>query len=145
MHNERFVVSTHGFADILDLTEKVQRVVTASNASSGLVNVFVPGSTAGVTTVEYESGALEDLKHAFERVAPQNDDYEHNKRWGDGNGFSHVRAAMLGPSLTVPFEQKKLLHGTWQQIVLVDFDNHPRKREVVVSVLGTASKGGATS
>ena len=145
MHNERFVVSTRGFADILDLTEKVQRVVAASNVSSGLVNVFVPGSTAGVTTIEYESGALEDLKRAFERVAPQNDDYEHNKRWGDGNGFSHVRAAMLGPSLTVPFERKELLHGTWQQIVLVDFDNRPRKREVVVSVLGTASKGGATS
>lgn len=118
-----------------DITERVQAAVAASGARDGVAHVFVPGSTAGVTTIEYESGALADFRRAFERVAPQSDDYEHNKRWNDGNGFSHVRAALLGPSLAVPFEDGRLLCGTWQHIVLVDFDNRAREREVVVSVL----------
>jgi secondary thiamine-phosphate synthase enzyme len=103
---------------------------------NGLVTVFVPGSTAGITTIEYEPGVVEDLKKAIERLAPQNIHYDHDARWGDGNGFAHVRASLLGPSLTVPFQEGNLLVGTWQQIVLVDFDNRPRNREIIVQVTG---------
>lgn len=98
--------------------------------------MFVPGSTAGVTTIKFEPGALSDLRTALERTAPEGARYAHDSRWGDGNGFSHVRAALLGPSLSVPFTGKRLLLGTWQQIVLFDFDNRPRKRRVVVQVVG---------
>lgn len=121
---------------MLDVTSLVGREVSGTGMSSGTATVFVPGSTCGVTTIEYESGALEDLRDAFERAAPENIPYAHNARWGDGNGHSHVRAAMLGPSLAVPFADGRLLLGTWQQIVLVDFDNRPRTRKVVVQVAG---------
>lgn len=121
---------------MLDVTSLVGREVSGTRMSSGTATVFVPGSTCGVTTIEYESGALEDLRDAFERAAPENIPYAHNARWGDGNGHSHVRAAMLGPSLAVPFADGRLLLGTWQQIVLVDFDNRPRTRKVVVQVVG---------
>ncbi|MBA4393593.1 MAG: secondary thiamine-phosphate synthase enzyme, partial [Desulfobacca sp.] len=104
--------------------------------TDGIVTVFVPGSTAGITTIEFESGAIEDLKEAFERLIPQGIHYDHNQRWGDGNGFSHVRAAFCKPSLTVPFANQKLLLGTWQQIVLLDFDNRPRNRRIVLQCMG---------
>jgi len=129
-------VSAEGFSDVIDLTAAVRERLTSSGTKDGNVTVFVPGSTAGVTTIEYESGALKDLKKAFERLAPRDLHYDHDARWGDGNGFSHVRAALLGPSLTVPFASGELLLGTWQQIVLVDFDNRVRHREVVVQVQG---------
>jgi secondary thiamine-phosphate synthase enzyme len=131
-----FQLKTQGFSDVHDLTSKVQDLLKSSRLTHGIVTVFVPGSTAGITTIEFESGVIEDLKKAIERIAPQNIHYDHDARWGDGNGFSHVRAALLGPSLTVPFSYGKLQLGTWQQIILIDFDNRPRRREILVQVVG---------
>ncbi len=136
VHQATFPVSSKGFTDVIDVTGAVQTALSKSGLAYGAVTVFVPGSTAGVTTIEFESGAVEDLKAAVERIAPRDIDYAHNARWGDGNGFSHVRSALLGPSISVPFNNGKLQLGTWQQIVLVDFDNRPRKREVIVQVVG---------
>ena len=130
-------ISTRGFCDVVDITGKVKSALDSLNEMmEGTVTLFVPGSTAGLTTIEYESGCIEDLKAAFERLAPQSSPYAHNARWGDGNGFSHTRAALLGPSLQIPFAQKRLMMGTWQQIILVDFDNRPRRREVILQFLG---------
>ena len=129
-------MQTAGFGDILDVTRQVAQGVSGSGLSDGTATVFVPGSTAGITTIEYESGAVEDLKKAIERQASVNLHYAHDARWGDGNGFSHVRAALMGASLTVPFIRSELQLGTWQQIVLCDFDNRARKREVLVQVMG---------
>ncbi len=134
-----FVVETNGRTDILDITTQVERAVSASGIRSGIVLVFVPGSTAGLTTMEYESGAISDLKDAIARIAPEGAAYAHDARWGDGNGFSHVRAALLGPSLALPLREGALVIGTWQQIVLVDFDNRPRSRRVEVQIIGDAS------
>ena len=131
-----FEMQTAGFGDILDITRQVAQGVSGSGLSDGTATVFVPGSTAGITTIEYESGAVEDLKKAIERQASVNLHYAHDARWGDGNGFSHVRAALMGASLTVPFIRSELQLGTWQQIVLCDFDNRARKREVLVQVMG---------
>ncbi len=129
-------LETKGETDLIDITQSVAKAVKDSGASSGSVTVFIPGSTAGVTTIEYESGAISDFKKALDRIAPKNIHYEHDARWGDGNGYSHIRAALLGPSLTVPFSASRLLLGTWQQIIVVDFDNRPRKREVIVQIIG---------
>ena len=129
-------LTTSGDTDILDITGEVERCVTESGVSAGIATVFVPGSTAGVTTIEYESGAVRDLKEAWGRIAPEDMHYHHNARWGDGNGHSHVRAAILGASLTVPFASSELLLGTWQQVVLLDFDNRSRSREIVVQIIG---------
>ena len=131
-----FKIKTRGYGDILDITGEVARGVEDSGVVSGIVTVFVPGSTAGITTIEYESGAVDDLKKAIDRQAPMDIPYSHDARWGDGNGFSHVRAALMGASLTVPFHSKKLHLGTWQQIVLCDFDNRPRTREVLIQMMG---------
>ncbi|MCH8028820.1 MAG: YjbQ family protein [Candidatus Dadabacteria bacterium] len=129
-------LQTRGETDVIDITRDVQDAVSRSELSSGTATVFVSGSTAGVTTIEYESGAVRDFQGAIDRIAPKDIHYYHDARWGDGNGYSHVRAATLGPSLTVPFSSKKLLLGTWQQIVLVDFDNRPRSRKIVVQLMG---------
>jgi secondary thiamine-phosphate synthase enzyme len=137
VYSSTIEISTKGFSDVHDITEKVKTIVKKSEFQDGLVTVFVSGSTAGITTIEFESGAVQDLQQAIERIAPQNIHYAHDARWGDGNGFAHVRAALLGPSLTVPFSNGKLQLGTWQQIVLIDFDNRARRRELVVQVLGT--------
>ena len=110
--------------------------VTASTLTAGLATVFVVGSTAGVTTIEFEPGAVADLNHVFEVLAPRHGEYRHHLRWGDDNGSSHVRASLLGPSLTVPFAEGKLTLGTWQQIMLLEFDTRPRKREIVVQIIG---------
>jgi secondary thiamine-phosphate synthase enzyme len=131
-----FTLETRGFADIRDITSRVNEEMKASGFDSGIVTVFVPGSTAGITTIEYESGAVQDLKDAIERQAPVELHYAHDARWGDGNGFSHVRAALMGASITVPFHAGTLRLGTWQQIVLCDFDNRPRTRKVVVQIMG---------
>jgi secondary thiamine-phosphate synthase enzyme len=127
---------TRGNNEILDLTPLVEKALAASAIKEGSVTVFIPGSTAGVTTIEFEPGAVKDLQEAFERLIPRDLDYEHNRRWGDGNGFSHVRAALCKAALTVPFSDRRLLLGTWQQIVLVDFDNRPRRRRVILQFLG---------
>lgn len=128
--------ATRPDTDIHDLTGDVARVVTESGIEDGQVLVFTPGSTAGITTIEFESGAVADLKSAIDRIAPRDMHYDHDARWGDGNGFSHVRAALLGPSLTVPVVGGQLQIGTWQQIVLCDFDNRPRTRKIVIQVTG---------
>jgi len=119
-----------------DLTPMADSFLAGSPVKNGIFCAFVPGSTAGITTIEYEEGVLRDLRGAIERLAPQNLRYEHDERWGDGNGFSHVRAALLGPSISVPVAGGKLRLGTWQQIILIDFDNRPRNRDVVFEVVG---------
>ena len=136
VETKSFTISTQGDCDILDITPDVSRELGRADVSSGTATVFVAGSTCAVTTIEYESGVLSDLKDAFERMAPEAMHYAHNARWGDGNGHSHVRASVLGPSLTVPFSESSPLLGTWQQIVLVDFDNRPRTRRVIVQIIG---------
>lgn len=133
---QSFSVSTEGNADIIDITAQVAGLVRSSSVSSGTATVFVAGSTAAITTIEFESGAVSDLKAAFERLAPERIEYAHNARWGDGNGHSHVRAAVMGASFSVPFSNSRLLLGTWQQIVLADFDNRPRTREIIVQTTG---------
>jgi secondary thiamine-phosphate synthase enzyme len=129
-------VSTRGEADVIDVTEKVAGVVEKHGFSEGHALVFVSGSTAALTTVEYEPGLVKDLPAMFDRIAPRSARYHHEDTWHDGNGHSHVRASLLGPSLVVPFSAGKLLLGTWQQIVLIDFDNRPRNRELVVQLTG---------
>ena len=136
VETKSFTISTQGNCDILDITPHVSRELAKAGISSGTATVFVAGSTCAVTTIEYESGVLSDLKDAFERMAPETMHYAHNAKWGDGNGHSHVRASVLGPSLTVPFSDGSPLLGTWQQIVLVDFDNRPRTRRVIVQIIG---------
>ena len=134
-------VATRGDAQMLDITGDVQDVVERHAFREGSALVFVSGSTAGLTTVEYEPGLLEDIPAAFERIAPRDMRYKHEDTWHDGNGHSHVRASLLGPSLTIPFKDGRLMLGTWQQIVLIDFDNRPRKRDVVVQLTGERRDG----
>lgn len=129
-------LETNGETDLIDITAEVAKGVADSGVSSGTVTIFVPGSTAGVTTIEYESGAIRDFQEAIDRIAPKDIGYHHDARWGDGNGYSHVRAALQGASLTVPFASSKLLLGTWQQIIVVDFDNRPRSREIILQIMG---------
>jgi len=131
-----FQIETNGDTDLIDITSEVARGVSESGVSSGTVTVFIPGSTAGVTTIEYEGGAIRDFQEAIERIAPKDIDYYHDARWGDGNGYSHVRAALQGASLTVPFTSSRLLLGTWQQIIVVDFDNRARSREIILQIIG---------
>jgi secondary thiamine-phosphate synthase enzyme len=127
---------TRGFSDIIDITDRVSSYIRQSGVSNGLVTVFCPGSTGSVTTIEYESGVLHDLQRALEKIVPSNISYEHDKRWGDGNGFSHVRAALMKPSLTIPLIDGRLSLGTWQQLVFIDFDNRGRNRNLVIQIMG---------
>ena len=127
---------TKGNCDIIDITPQVANAVEESEVNNGIATLFVSGSTAGVTTIEYEPRLVSDFKSMWDKVIPQNIPYEHDKTWGDGNGHSHVRASLLGASLTIPFVNKRLTLGTWQQIVVVDFDNRPRSREIVLQLLG---------
>jgi secondary thiamine-phosphate synthase enzyme len=123
--------------DVIDITPQVTEKLRDSGIRDGVIFLFISGSTAALTTIEYESGVINDLIRTIEEIAPQDIPYQHNLRWGDGNGYSHVRASLLGPSLNIPIADKKLLVGPWQQIVLLDFDNRPRKREVVIQIIGT--------
>ena len=132
-------VETTAGTDILDLTSQVAEKVRSTGVDTGLLTLFISGSTAALTTIEYESGAVQDLKAAIERLLPQNLDYAHDRRWGDGNGYAHVRAAFLKPALSIPIDQGRLHLGTWQQIVLLDFDNRPRQRRIRGQVLGFMS------
>jgi secondary thiamine-phosphate synthase enzyme len=134
-------LKTSGDTDIIDITSQVSKKVTESGITEGQVLILVPGSTAAITTIEYESGVVKDLKEAVERLAPEGIFYRHDARWGDGNGYAHVRAALLGPSLTVPLVNGCLALGTWQQIVLVDFDNRPRDRKILVHISGISNTG----
>ncbi len=134
--SETISLNTKGFSDILDITHQVDTVIGHSGIKNGLVTVFCPGSTGSVTTIEYEPGVLKDLQKAIEKIVPSNIPYDHDRRWGDGNGFSHVRAALMKPSLTVPLIKGRLALGTWQQIVFIDFDNRKRERNLLVQVMG---------
>jgi len=129
-------LATQKEGEILDITDKVQTIVENGNIQNGVVFLFVPGSTAALTTIEYEPGLLVDLPSILERIAPRDGSYEHEKRWRDGNGHSHIRASLIGPDLSVPFERKKLMLGTWQQIVFIEFDVRPRDRAVIVHSIG---------
>jgi secondary thiamine-phosphate synthase enzyme len=132
----RHAIRSRGQGDVVDLTAAVSQSVAGSGLKSGIVTVFVVGSTAGITTLELEDGVVADLDRCFERLAPRHADYQHHQRWGDDNGSSHVRAALLGPSITVPFENGVLLLGTWQQVALVELDTRGRQREIVMQVIG---------
>jgi secondary thiamine-phosphate synthase enzyme len=130
-------VSTNGNSEVLDITQQAVKAVTDSGVSAGTATLFVVGSTAAITTTEYEPGlAKHDIKAAFEKIAPANGRYEHEETWHDDNGHSHVRASLLGPSLTVPIVDGKLTLGTWQQIILIDFDTRPRNRQVICQIVG---------
>ncbi|HAM49941.1 MAG TPA: secondary thiamine-phosphate synthase enzyme [Nitrospiraceae bacterium] len=136
VHTDTIPLSTRGFADIIDITEKVAAIASTSGVSNGIVTVFCQGSTGTITTIEFESGVVKDLQEAIEKIAPSNIPYEHNKRWGDGNGFSHVRAALMKPSLSVPLINGAMALGTWQRIVFIDFDNRGRNRSIIVQAMG---------
>lgn len=132
----RLSLKTRGEVDMIDITDQVQREVEKTKLQNGIATVFVSGSTGAVTTIEYEPGLLRDFPTALERIAPQDEEYEHEKRWHDGNGHSHVRASLLGPSITVPFNNGRLLLGTWQQLVFVELDVRARSRELVLTMIG---------
>lgn len=134
--NKRIKLNTRGDGHIVDITEEVRREVSGSGLKNGIVTLFTPSSTSALTTAEYESGVVHDLTELFDRLVPSNKDYRHNLRWGDGNGHAHVRHALLGPSLTVPFVEGRMTLGTWQQIIFLDFDNRARSRSLVVQILG---------
>jgi secondary thiamine-phosphate synthase enzyme len=134
--NKSIHFRTQGNGQILDITDQVNDQVEGSGLKNGIVTLFTSSSTSALTTIEYESGAVHDLQQLFDRIVPRDLDYRHNLRWGDGNGHSHVRHALLGPSLTIPFVEGRMTLGTWQQIIFVDFDNRSRSRSVVVQILG---------
>ena len=129
-------LTTRGHGDVIDISERLAEIVHNSGIKDGIVSAFVVGSTAGLTTIEYEPGLVHDIKEAFERLAPAAGHYEHHERWGDDNGHAHVCASLLGPSLTVPVVSGKLPLGTWQQVILIDFDTRARNREVIVQAMG---------
>jgi len=133
---KRISLQTKGECDIIDITHQVGQQVAETGIKDGTVTLFVAGSTAGISTIEFESGLLSDFEGMWERNVPRNIPYAHDRAWGDGNGYSHVRASLLGASLVVPFNDKRLTLGTWQQIVLVDFDNRPRSRQIIVQIMG---------
>ena len=136
IHTHKISEKTAGFCDIIDLTAKIKKHIEQVNIRRGLVSVFVAGSTAGLTTIEHEPGLVQDLKELMEKLIPSNRRYHHDDRWGDDNGFSHLRASLFGPSVSIPVENGRPLLGTWQQVILMDFDNRPREREILVQIVG---------
>ncbi|MDH3442942.1 MAG: secondary thiamine-phosphate synthase enzyme YjbQ [Deltaproteobacteria bacterium] len=135
-HTKKLAEQTAGFCDIIDITAKVREEIAAEKIQRGLVTLFVAGSTAALTTMEYEPGLVRDLKELVEKLVPSDRRYHHDDRWGDDNGFSHLRASLFGPSLAIPIANGSAMLGTWQQIVLVDFDNRPRTREIIMQLIG---------
>jgi len=129
------IIQTKGHTDIIDITEKVRNLVKKSKVENGLAHLFVIGSTAAITTIEYEKGLLKDIRNILEKIAPEEIDYEHNKAWGDDNGYAHIRASLIKPDLSIPIENGELILGTWQQIVLIDFDNRPRTRKIILKII----------
>jgi secondary thiamine-phosphate synthase enzyme len=136
IHTKKLSEKTSGFCDIIDITALVREQIEQEKIERGLVSLFVSGSTAALTTIEHEPGLLRDLKEFIEQLIPSGRRYHHDDRWGDDNGFSHLRASLFGPSLAIPIENGRLLLGTWQQVVLLDFDNRPRTREIIVQLIG---------
>lgn len=133
---KRFRVATRGQCDVVDISPQVERIAAESRLREGIINVSGRGSTLGVTTLEHESGCIADLRRALEKLAPSNSDYAHNARWGDNNGYSHLRSALVGTAKSFPLTDGQVGVGTWQQIVLCDFDDGPREREVTVTIVG---------
>jgi len=133
---KKITFESKGECDIIDITPQVEQEIAQAEINSGTATIFVTGSTAGISTIEFEPGLVSDLQDMWERNIPKNIPYAHDRRWGDGNGYSHVRASLLGASIVVPFNEKKLSLGTWQQIVVVDFDNRPRSRQVILQIMG---------
>jgi len=131
----RFSIKTKGFTDIIDITPQVSKAVAASKIKDGICLISCPGATCGITTIEYEDGLVEDLKRTLEKIAPMSKDYEHCKKWGDCNGYAHIRSALIKPFLAVPVEDGRLILGQWQNIVFLDFDNRPREREIIVKIV----------
>jgi len=129
-------LQSKGQCDIIDITPQIEQQLAEAEVNSGIATLFVAGSTAGLSTIEFESGLLSDFQSMWERNVPRNIPYDHDRRWGDGNGYSHVRASLLGASLVIPFNDKRLTLGTWQQIVLIDFDNRPRSRQIILQIMG---------
>ncbi|MCX8111186.1 MAG: secondary thiamine-phosphate synthase enzyme YjbQ [Syntrophorhabdaceae bacterium] len=136
VHSDSIKLNTKGFSDTIDITGKVEKIVKDSSIKNGIVTVFCPGSTGTITTIEFESGVIRDLQNVLEKIVPSNAPYEHDYRWRDGNGFSHVRAALMKPSLTIPIVDGSMTLGTWQQIVFIDFDNRGRYRSIIVHIIG---------
>ena len=129
-------LQTKGECDIIDITAQVEQQIAETDINNGTVTIFIAGSTAGLTTIEFESGLIADFQSLWERIAPKNMPYNHDRRWGDGNGFSHVRASLLGASMVIPFNNQRLTLGTWQQIIVVDFDNRARSRQIILQIIG---------
>ncbi len=136
IHTKKLSEQTAGFCDIIDVTAKVREQIEKQKIERGLVTLFISGSTAALTTVEYEPGLVQDLREFVEKLIPSDRKYHHDDRWGDDNGFSHLRASLFGPSLAIPIENGRPMLGTWQQIVLLDFDNRPRVREIIIQLIG---------
>lgn len=136
VYNEKININSAGENDIIDITDDVQKIVTHSGLNEGICVVFIPGSTATLSTMEYENGLQQDVPHALEKIAPKNQDYKHHLTWHDDNGRSHVKATLMGPSLTLPFQNRKILHGTWQQIIFLELDTRSRKRNIIVQLIG---------
>ncbi len=134
--NHEIIFQSKGNCDLIDITDQVNSVIREAGMDIGQVLLFVPGATGGLTTIEYEEGLVGDFRELWDRLVPASGNYRHNERWGDGNGHSHLRASLIGPSLTIPFGGGRLRLGTWQQVVFVDFDNRPRRRAVTVQVCG---------
>jgi len=134
--NKKIIIQTSGPGDLINITEDIAALLSQTELKTGQVTVFHIGSTAAITTFEYEPGMIKDMQELFERIIPRSKHYHHDDTWGDANGFSHLRAALQGPSLTIPFENGELLLGTWQQVVLAEFDNKARRRQVVVQIIG---------
>jgi secondary thiamine-phosphate synthase enzyme len=132
----RYLEFQTSVGDVVDVTEDVSKAVRESSLVNGAAVIFVPGATGAVTTIEFEPGLVEDIKKSLARLAPIGIDYAHDQRWGDGNGYSHIRASLLGPSLTVPFSERELMLGMWQQIVFSEMDNRPRKRRIIIQIMG---------
>lgn len=128
-------IKTKGHYDFIDITEKVEMIVKESKVKEGIALVFIKGSTAAITTMEYEDGLIKDLKNVFEKIAPEDFNYKHHQKWGDHNGAAHIKSAIIGTDLTIPIENGKLYLGTWQQIVFIDFDEQPRQREIIVKII----------
>jgi secondary thiamine-phosphate synthase enzyme len=136
VYSDQINIKTDGEVDIIDITGEIQNSIDKSKLKDGIICIFVPGSTGTLTTIEYEPGLMKDLPQALEKIAPKGIYYNHHETWHDDNGHSHVRASLMGPSITVPFRNKKLIHGTWQQIVFVELDTSPRNREIIVQIVG---------
>lgn len=134
--NEKIILNTQGNPDLVDITAKIKDALKSTGLKKGNITVFVVGSTAAITTFEYEPGVIRDMGELYDKLIPKSKHYSHDDTWGDANGFSHLRAALQGPSLVIPFDSGKLVLGTWQQVVLAEFDNRPRERQIVLQIIG---------